>query len=139
MHRRLVQSEVTYLTSYGVERVTARKGANEGAIISSRSQMIEVCSEASFQPLFQLYLFLPTLMISFNQTDDNAFNTNQSVNDWIDKVSKLQFWSILTSCISLAWSFNFYQSVKKRGALGFGSNAIGRIILLLANIFQVSS
>ena len=139
MHRRTCQSEVNFLTSYGVERVKAQKDANTNAIISSRSQMMEVCSESSFQPLIQLYLLFPTLIMSFSQSDDNPFNTNQSVHDWFNSVSDLQFWSILTSCLSLSWSFNYYQSLKKNGALGFGSNPIGRIILLMANIYQVSS
>ena len=139
MHRKKCISEVHFLTSHGVERVKARKDASETAVISSRSQMIEACSESSFQPLLQFYLFLPTLLIYFNGTDGSLFNTKQSVNDWFTSVSDLQFWSILTSCISLAWSFNFYQSIKKKGALGFGSNLIGRTLLLVVDILQISS
>ena len=99
--------------------------------------MIEVCSESSFQPILQLYLYLPTLILSF--TENNAFNTNQSVHDWFNNIAALQFWSILTSCISLSWSFNFHQSVCKNGALDYGANPIGRILLLLSNILQISS
>ena len=139
MHRRMFLSEVCYLTSQGAKRVQARKEADEQAIISSRSQMIEVCSESSFQPLLQLYLFLPTLLMFFSGTAGISLDTNQSVKDWFNNVSELQFWSILTSCISLSWSFNRYQSVKKNGALGFGVNPMGRILLLLSNILQVSS
>ena len=50
-------------------------------------------------------------------------------------VRNLQFWSILTSYISLA----FYQSIKKRGALDIDANPLGRLILLFSNIFQISS
>ena len=128
--------EVEYLTSHGVERVKARKVADRNAVISSRSQMIEVCSESSFQPLLQLYLFLPTLITGFRC--QAAFSFNHSVQDWFSNVSGLQFWSILTSCISLSWSFNFHQSVKKDGALDFGANPVGRILLLLSNILQIS-
>jgi hypothetical protein len=39
----------------------------------------------------------------------------------------------------LTWSFTFYQSVKKRGALDFGANPLGRLILLFSNTFQISS
>ena len=65
MHRKKFLSETHYLTSYGEERVKARIAAEDATIVSGRSQMIEVCSESSFQPLLQLYLFLPTLIISF--------------------------------------------------------------------------
>ena len=63
----------------------------------------------------------------------------QSASDFFSNLRNLQFWSILTSCISLAWSFTFYQSIKKRGALDFDANPMGRIILLFSNIFQISS
>ena len=65
MHRKKFLSETRYLTSYGEERVKARIEAEDATIVSGRSQMIEVCSESSFQPLLQLYLFLPTLIVSF--------------------------------------------------------------------------
>ena len=65
MHRKKFLSEARYLTSYGKERVKARIKAEDATIVSGRSQMIEVCSESSFQPLLQLYLFLPTLIVSF--------------------------------------------------------------------------
>ena len=63
----------------------------------------------------------------------------QSASDFFSNLRNLQFWSILTSCISLAWSFTFYQSIKKRGALDFDANPLGRLILLFSNIFQISS
>ena len=65
MHRKKFLSEKRYLTSHGEERVKARLESEDATIVSSRSQMIEVCSESSFQPLLQLYLFLPTLIVSF--------------------------------------------------------------------------
>lgn len=135
MHWRMCMSEVKYLTSHGENRVKAREDSKEKTIISSRSQMIEVCSESSFQPLLQLYLFLPTLLM-FSR---GVGNTDQSDSNWFSSITKLQFWSILTSCISLAWSFNFYQSVKKDGALSFGANPWGRVSLLLSNLCQVST
>ena len=126
------------INSDGETKVKARKEADITGVLSSRSHMIEVCSESSFQPLLQLYLFLPTLLMSFK--DGSALiNTSQSVEDWFNGVSKLQFWSIFSSCICLSWSFNHYQAIRKCGALGFSSNPLGRILLLLSNAFQISS
>ena len=138
MHRKKFLCETRYLTSQGKERVEARLECEDATIVSSRSQMIEVCSESSFQPLLQLYLFLPTLIVSF-QNFGTEVSFDQSAKDLFSNLSNLQFWSILTSCISLAWSFTFYQSIKKRGALDFDANPLGRLILLFSNIFQISS
>ena len=66
-------------------------------------------------------------------------SSDQSASDLFSNISNLQFWSILTSCISLAWSFTFYQSVKKRGALDFGANPLVRLVLLFFNTCQISS
>ena len=138
MHRKKFLSETRYLTSHGEERVKARLESEYATVVSGRSQMIEVCSESSFQPLLQLYLFLPTLLVSFN-TFGTSVNLDQKASDFFFNISTLQFWSILTSCLSLSWSFTVYQSLKKRGALDFGTNPLGRIFLLLSNICQISS
>ena len=138
MHWKKFICEAKHLTSQGEERVKARIARDDATIVSSRSQMIEVCSESSFQPLLQLYLFLPTLLVSFN-TFGTSVNLDQKASDFFFNISTLQFWSILTSCLSLSWSFTVYQSLKKRGALDFGTNPLGRIFLLLSNICQISS
>ena len=138
MHRKKFVSEVSYLTSSGEKRMKARKRTENDTIISSRSQMIEVCSESSFQPLLQLYLYLPTLLVSF-AVAAITFDASKSADSLFEDVKTLQFWSILTSCLSLAWSFTFYQSVKKNGALSFSANPLGRLCLLLSNILQISS
>ena len=138
MHWRKFICEVKYLTSQGEERVKARIERDDATIVSSRSQMIEVCSESSFQPLLQLYLFLPTLLVSF-RTFGATVSFDQKATDLFFNIKSLQFWSILTSCLSLSWSFTVYQSLKKRGALDFGANPLGRIFLLFSNICQISS
>ena len=139
MHRKNFMSETRYLTSSdGKERVKARLDSENAAIVSGRSRIIEVCSESSFQPLLQFYLFLPTLVVSFRNLGTEV-SSDQSASNLFSNLSNLQFWSILTSCISLAWSFTFYQSVKKRGALDFGANPLGRMVLLFSNTCQISS
>ena len=111
--------------------------SENASILSGRSQMFEVCTESSFQPLLQLYLFLPTLLVTFKNLGSHA--RDESASEFFSSIAQLQFWSILSSCFSLAWSFTFYQSFKKNGALDFGVNALGRILLLSSNILQVSS
>ena len=96
--------------------------------------MIEICSESSFQPLLQLYLLLPNLMC-FNYSN----LLEEDLSSFLSNVPKLQFWAIFTSCLSLSWSVNVYQALKKRGALDFRVNLFGRILLLVYCICQVTS
>ena len=125
-HAKKFYHEGHYLTSSGEARIKERKKFEASTIVSSRAQISEVCSEASFQPLLQLYLLLPLLM-----TYDYSTLLNKSVSDFADEVPELQFWSIVTSCLALAWSFSSYQSTKMNGALDFDSNLAGRLVLLL--------
>lgn len=123
-----------YLTSYGKNRIERRKLFNESTIVASRAQISEVCSEATFQPLLQLYLLMPTL-VCFNYS--KLLETNLS--NFSMEVPKLQLWSVITSCLALAWSFNSYQATTMNGALDFSSNLTGRLVLLASCICQISS
>ena len=133
-HAKKFYHEGHYLTSYGKDRIKERKRFEESTIVSSRAQISEVCSEATFQPLLQLYLLLPLLM-----TYDYSKLLKKSVSEVADEVPELQFWSIVTSCLALAWSFSSYQATKMNGALDFDSNLAGRLVLLLSNICQISA
>ena len=112
------------------EEVKAKRDFLKRRTISSRAQISEVCSEATFQPILQLYLLLPKLM---------CIHYESLIDLKITEISELQFWSIVTSCLSLAWSFNVSQAVMKNGALDFGTNFIGRLVLLLSCICQISA
>ena len=100
-HAKKFYHEGRYLTSYGKDRIEERKRFEESTIVSSRAQISEVCSEATFQPLLQLYLLLPQIMFfEYSKFSD------MSVDDFANNVPELQLWSILTSCLALAWSFS---------------------------------
>ena len=121
------------------ERFDAKEMHDEDLIVSARAQIIEVAIESSFQPLLQLFLLLPTLLNLFKFYDFNETLSLFSPVDVFESVERRQFWSILTSIISLSWSFTFYQAVQKKGALNFGSNFSGRILLLVSNLLQLST
>ena len=97
-------------------------------------QKSKVCSEATFQPLLQLYLLLPGL-ICF----DYSHLLDSKVVDFVFDVPDIQVVSVISSCLALAWSFNTYQATRMNGALDFSKNPAGRIILLLSCICQISS
>ena len=120
------------------EKFDMKGDTTQDLIVSARAQIIEVSIESSFQPLLQLYLLLPTLL-QFKSYDGRELLRLMSIGDVFEKFEHIQFWAILTSIISLSWSFTFYQSIQKNGALDFGSNPVGRSLLLLANLLQISS
>ena len=133
-HGKKFWCEGRYLTSHGQDRVTQRKKFIRNNIISSRAQIVEICTEATFQPLLQLYLLLPKLLC-FNYHE----LLDQDISSFFSDVPRLQFWAIVTSCISLSWSFNAYQTSKKTGALDFEANLSGRLILLTSCVCQITS
>ena len=108
---------------------------------SARAQIIEVAIESSFQPILQLYLLLPMILIQ-TSCSWNDFLTLFSIRDIYSSDGSqqiLQFWSIVTSIMSLSWSFTFHQAIKKNGALDFGANFVGRMTLFLSNLLQITS
>ena len=129
-------NEGRYLTSHGTEKIKAQKKHEVDTILSSRAHMIEVSSESSFQPLLQLYLILPTII---HMVFSVKLRLDMPIDSFFGSVFQIQLWSVVTSALSLAWSFSFYQAVKKQGALDFGTNSIGRILLTISNVFQISS
>ena len=133
-HGQKFLSQGLYLTSHGQERIKQRKKFLTHNIISSRSSIVEICTEATFQPLLQLYLLLPKLL-----SEDYHSLLEQDISDFFSDVPRLQFWAIVTSCLGLSWSFNAYQTSKKTGALDFEANLWGRLVLLTSCICQITS
>ena len=133
-HGQKFLSQGLYLTSHGQDRIKQRKKFLTHNIISSRSSIVEICTEATFQPLLQLYLLLPKLL-----SEDYHSLLEQDISDFFSDVPRLQFWAIVTSCLGLSWSFNAYQTSKKTGALDFEANLWGRLVLLASCICQITS
>lgn len=126
-------------TATSQEKFDTKGTTAEDLVVSARAQIIEVSTEASFQPLLQLYILLPVLLSQFESYSPTEFLRLLSLTDVFESVERVQFWSILTSIVSLSWSFTFYQSIQKQGALDFGSNTAGRILLFFANLLQITS
>jgi hypothetical protein len=123
-------------------RFDMKKEMDEDLVSSSRAQIIEAAIESSFQPILQLYLLLPVLLMRMSCISEHIAKLVHPAQLFCGETSctsHLQFWSVLTSIISLAWSFTFYQAVRKKGALDLGANFSGRLILFLANLLQIAS
>ena len=123
-------------------RFDMKQQRNEDLIASSRAQILEAAIESSFQPILQLYLLLPMLItpiICPGPTFLKLFSLQELLCDREDCTSRKQFWSVVTSIVSLSWSFTFYQAVQKKGALDVGSNLTARLVLFLSNLLQITS
>lgn len=115
-----------------------KKEMDEDLNASARAQIIEVAIESSFQPILQLYLLLPVILMQTSCPLED-FLKLLSITDVYSDAYRIQFWSIVTSIISLSWSFTFYQSIQKKGALNFASNFSGRMTVFIANLLQITS
>ena len=123
-------------------RFDMKQQRNEDLIASSRAQILEAAIESSFQPILQLYLLLPMLItpiICPGPTFLKLFSLQELLCDREDCTARKQFWSVVTSIVSLSWSFTFYQAVQKKGALDVGSNLTARLVLFLSNLLQITS
>ena len=132
------KSDWTYAIASPQEKFNIKAKTEEDLAASARAQIIEVAIESSFQPLLQLYLLLPMLLMQLSCPARDILELI-SVDGVYTSSYRIQFWSIVTSIISLSWSFTFYQAVQKKGALDFGSNPAGRFTLFFSNLMQITS
>ena len=105
----------------------------QSEVASSRAQVIEVAVESTFQPLLQLYLLLPILVQGMQTLGSDLLEFDLKL------MKRIQFYSIITSTISLAWSFAFYEATVKREALDFCVNFFGRTVMIVSKLFMISA
>ena len=117
-----------YETAIGEDKTAKHLALEEKTVQSVRAQMFEVCLESSFQPLLQMYLTLPCFIQSLACTDFDAKEFD---------FTKLQFFVILTSILSLTFSFTKYYVIQQNGAMDFGFSPLAYCVILLATLFQV--
>ena len=130
--------EIKFATTYGKEKFEMQMKRRDDTILYSRARMIEVCIESSFQPLLQLYLVLPTL-IQYIECETYKDLLEKPLVETFNTRSGLQFLSVITSVLGLSWSFNFYKTTQKYGALNWTANPMGRICLSLSTLLQITS
>ena len=75
---------------------------------------------------------MPEFIKRISCTSGTATTISELYND-----ESLKMYSIVSSVLSLAWSFTSYEAMQQKGALSFGINPIGRILLLLSTMLQV--
>jgi hypothetical protein len=112
-------------TAQDLEKVNFYRNEKEKASMdSSRVKMIEICTESSFQPLFQLYLVYLSLLkwvlgdrTNIKDEDDGHFHLIVN-HHW------REMFSIFISILSLSWGYTSHYRRSKDGALGIFSTMI---------------
>ncbi|TRY70108.1 hypothetical protein TCAL_15011 [Tigriopus californicus] len=89
---------------------THKVSAKNAAFISSRAQLIEVCTEASLQPIFQFYLVFQNLL----HVDVGQLIQFGDIFDY----HKLQLVSVVISLFTLSWSFTVQYRQNKENSVG---------------------
>ena len=117
-----------YATAVGEDKTAKHLVLEKKTTRSVRAHMFEVCIESSFQPLLQIYLILPCFIQSAVCIDLNAKKFD---------FTSLQFFAILTSVLSLTFSFTKYFVMKQNGAMDFGFSPLPYALILSATLFQV--
>ena len=110
-----------YATAVGEDKTAKHLVLEKKATRSVRAHMFEVCIESSFQPLLQTYLTLPCFFQSLF-----CFELNAKKFDF----TSLQFFAILTSVLSLTFSFTKYFVMKQNGAMDFGFKPLPYALIL---------
>ena len=95
-----------------------------------KSSAIEVATEATFQPLLQLYA-----LIASNPNIYEEFKLLSILDSSI--AYNFQVYSILTSIASFCWTMTAYHVYVKRGALDLGISLKSRILLFASILFYI--
>ena len=138
--------EARYRTLKGEEKTKYFKLWENKTTQYVRSHMLESCLESTFQvksqlkikeifyqlyfqPLLQVYLVLPCLLKDFD-----CFSTDVKVT----QVTRLQSLAIITSILSLTFTFTKHFALKQNGALDIGFEPLAYIVVLSSTVMQVS-
>ena len=109
------------------------------SVLFSTTRAMEVSFENSFQPTIQLYIVLPQLLrqfvseqfslVIFTIGKDECQNFRLRIDQTV---------SIVTSILSLAYSFTYYHKALKRGALDMNlASLFYQAVLFLSILFQI--
>lgn len=99
-----------------------RESARLANTIGSRTQIIEVCTEASLQPLLQLYVVLINF-ITWKKTNVEGRESIITL-DFLFDDEKRRLVSVFVSLLAIAWSYTAQYRANKERALGHMATAM---------------
>lgn len=94
------------------------------------SSVAEVVTEATLQPIVQLYSLSSMCTFLANISYERIVSFEFIINP--------QFRSVLTSIVGFAWSLTSYHVYTKNGALDLDINLTGRVLLFLFYFMQIT-
>ena len=122
-----------YETSRGVMRNELENTLRVTAQACGRAKLLEASIEATFQPVLQWYLLYPKVMRQIIM--GNIFSV-EMITHSEDIIAYL---SIITSVLSLAWSFTAHKATYKHGALDLTVSPLSRAVLFLSDLLFIIS
>ena len=139
---RLFWSTFMYETSRGEEKTGRRKDELQRIMmVRDRSHMVEICTEASLQPILQLYLVLLNLenWIQTSQVENDEDNSLVSfISDQLGENS-LALISAVIAVLNIGIGYTSHYYYIKEGSLKPGATVLYFIIVLLYVISRILS
>ena len=139
-----------YRTAVGEAKTAKHIQLEKNRTQSVRAHMFEVCIESTFQvkfwkiplifsswhihyfqPLLQIYLYLPSFLENSVCFSFKTIKEKQTL-------PHLQFLAIVTSVLSLTFSFTKYFIMKQNGAMDLDFNPCGCLTILISTLMQVN-
>ena len=112
---------------------------------SNQAHLIEVCTESSLQPLVQLFSIFSGLMEAYSSQENTkwdetidallAAHWSKVIQLYAESKMRLQIWSLVSSIVSIAWSFQANYARKKYGQM----TLLSRVIYFLCVLLFVTS
>ena len=131
-----------YETSSGKDKVKELRNRRLLDVAASRADLIETSIEATFEPLVQGYIIFPSIInITKGLINLVRFDSNGKLEIYFQMTSleQVQLFSIVTSILSLAWTYSDLTSVKKHLQLDICVSPVSRILMCIWMILQLTA
>ena len=131
-----------YETSSGKDKVKELRKRRYLDVTASRADLIETSIEATFEPLVQGYIIFPSIINITNQLRNlYEFDPtgNLTIKFKMSSLEQVQMFSIVTSILSLAWTYSDLTSVKKHLQLDICVSPVSRILMCIWMILQLTA
>ena len=132
-----------YETSSGKDKVKELRNRRLLDVAASRADLIETSIEATFEPLVQGYIIFPSIIKITNRLK-NFYQVDQTsgkltIQFEMTSLEQVQLFSIVTSILSLAWTYSDLTSVKKHLQLDICVSPVSRILMCIWMILQLTA
>ena len=133
-----------YETSDGKDKLEKLKKRRYDDLTASRADLVETSIEATFEPLVQGYIIFPSIIILCKRLNSSIVMTDGddgklNINFEASKLELFQLWSIISSILSLAWTYSDLTSVKKHLQLDISVSPISRLLMCIWMILQLTA